>query len=56
VNGAGATVDVLPGLTAVDGRSLDAWASGRPATLTQAQVDLAWQTVLTAIGRPDPLA
>lgn len=49
-------VEALPGVTAVDGRRLAAWASpgGSPA-LTQAQIDLAWQTVITAIGRPDPL-
>jgi hypothetical protein len=51
-----ASVDVLPGLTAVDGRALDAWAASLSGVLTPAQVDLAWQTVLTAIGRPDPLA
>lgn len=50
------SVDVLPGLTAVDGRSLTAWAASLPAVLTPAQVDLAWQTVVTSIGRPDPLA
>jgi hypothetical protein len=50
------SVDVHPGAVAVDGRGLDAWASALPATLTPAQVDLAWQTVVTAIGRPDPLA
>jgi hypothetical protein len=55
------SVDVLPGVVAVDGRHVDEWAkcvtSGRDGPpLTQAQVDLAWQTVVTAIGRPDPLA
>jgi hypothetical protein len=50
-------VETIPGVTAVDGRQLAAWAStaGEPS-LTQAQVDLAWQTVVTAIGRPDPLS
>ena len=49
-------VDVLPGVTAVDGRALAAWADGvGERVLTPAQVDLAWQTVVTAIGRPDPL-
>jgi len=57
-------VNVMHGVTAVDGRQLQRWASQlgpeadtnheRP-TLTSAQVDLAWQTVLTSIGRPDPL-
>lgn len=51
-----ASVEVLPGTTAVDGRRLDAWAAGLPEALSPAQVDLAWQTVTTAIGRPDPLA
>lgn len=50
-------VDLMPGVTAVDGRSLAAWAAtAGPQTLTPAQVDLAWQTVVTSIGRPDPLA
>jgi hypothetical protein len=50
-------VDLMPGVTAVDGRSLAAWATtAGPESLTPAQIDLAWQTVVTAIGRPDPLA
>ncbi len=50
-------VELLAGATAVDGRSLAQWAAGLDGiTLTPAQVDLAWQTVLTGIGRPDPLA
>ena len=48
-------VDVMPGLVAVDGRQLATWADGSRSRLTPAQVDLAWQTVTTAIGRPDPL-
>ncbi|MEO6571287.1 MAG: hypothetical protein ABIO83_07030 [Ilumatobacteraceae bacterium] len=56
----GATVpacEILPGLVGVDGRSIDAWAAGlTDRVLTPAQVDLAWQTVVTSIGRPDPLA
>jgi hypothetical protein len=49
-------VDLMPGVTAVDGRSLATWAeTAGPATLTPAEIDLAWQTVVTAIGRPDPL-
>jgi hypothetical protein len=63
INTAGDTptsVDLLPGATAVDGRQIENWAAAlatRPdgTSLTQAQVDLAWQTVVTAIGRPDPL-
>jgi hypothetical protein len=50
-------VDLMPGVTAVDGRSLAAWATtAGPESPTPAQIDLAWQTVVTAIGRPDPLA
>jgi len=55
------SVQVLPGVTAVDGRRVSEWAdsaiAGRDGqALSPAQVDLAWQTVVTAIGRPDPLA
>lgn len=54
------SVAVMHGVTAVDGRKLDLWASTLGSgpdhpTLSPAQVDLAWQTVLTSIGRPDPL-
>lgn len=49
-------VELLPGVTAVDGRELAAWAAGRAhGDLTSSQVDLAWQTIVTSIGRPDPL-
>lgn len=51
-----ATIDVFPGLTAVDGRRLADWTNTLTASLSSGQVDLAWQTVTTAIGRPDPLA
>mgnify|MGYP001818796532 CR=1 FL=1 len=55
--GASGSVEVLPGMTAVDGRTLQDWADSlNEQLLTPAQVDLAWQTVLTWIGRPDPLA
>lgn len=55
-DGTPASVEVLPGSTAVDGRRLEQWtASLTGGSLTPAQVDLAWQTVLTSIGRPDPL-
>ena len=55
------SVDLLPGATAVDGRQIEQWAAALTtaaggASLTPAQVDLAWQTTATAIGRPDPLA
>lgn len=53
-DGPGST-EVLPNTTAVDGRRLAEWAAGLPEALSPAQVDLAWQTVTTAIGRPDPL-
>ena len=53
--GALTALDVMPGFTVVDGRALAEWAASLPQTLTAAQVDLAWQTVTTAIGRPDPL-
>lgn len=50
-------VDLMSAVTAVDGRRLGEWANGLEAdALTSAQVDLAWQTVVTTIGRPDPLA
>ena len=52
-----AGVEALPGVTAIDGRQLQTWASTvEIRSLTQAQIDLAWQTIVTAIGRPDPLA
>lgn len=51
------TVDPMDGVTAIDGRAISTWAASvGPDTLTESQVDLAWQTVVTAIGRPDPLA
>lgn len=51
------SIEPMPGVTAVDGRRLGEWANGLGAdALAPAQVDLAWQTVVTAIGRPDPLA
>lgn len=54
--GADIAIDVVPGHTAVDGRSLTDWAAATgPDSLSPAQVDLAWQSVVTAIGRPDPL-
>jgi hypothetical protein len=45
------------GVTAVDGRALLTWLEQLDTTLlSPAQVDLAWATTLTAIGRPNPLA
>jgi hypothetical protein len=59
-DGSSPNEELMPGVTVVDGRRLGEWAvaasvrrDGPP--LTPAQVDLAWQTVVTAIGRPDPL-
>jgi hypothetical protein len=59
--GTPASVEWMPGVTAVDGRRVAEWAAaattGRDGPpLSPLQVDLAWQTVVTAIGRPDPLA
>ena len=51
-----AAVELFPGLTAVDGRRVSEWTAGLAPSLSPSQVDLAWQTVTTAIGRPDPLA
>lgn len=52
-----AIVDVMPGVVAVDGRAITAWSERLDGEqLSVAQVDLAWQTVLRAIGRPDPLS
>lgn len=56
-DGGPASIQVMPGVTAVDGRRITSWAAERPSErLTTSQVDLAWSSVLTAIGRPDPLA
>lgn len=52
----GPSLEVVPGHLAVDGRRIGPWTESLPTALTPAQVDLAWQTVLTSIGRPDPLA
>jgi len=39
------------------GQRLDEWLAGLPSdVLSPGEVDLAWQAVVTAIGRPDPLA
>ena len=49
-------IEPVPGVVAVDGRRFAEWAGSLPGdALSAAQVDLAWQTVTTAIGRPDPL-
>jgi hypothetical protein len=49
-------VDVAHASIAVSGHRIDDWlASLRATDLSSAQADLAWQTVVTGIGRPDPL-
>ena len=60
-SGSPVSVELLPGVTVVDGRRVGEWADaasvGRDGpSLSPAQVDLAWQTAVTAIGRPDPFA
>lgn len=54
--GASPVVPGLRGVFHVDGRRLADWASGLDAVWSPTQVDLAWQAVVTSIGRPDPLA
>jgi hypothetical protein len=49
-------VEIAHGSIAVSGHRIDDWFESLPTTgLSPAQVDLAWQTVVTGIGRPDPL-
>ena len=68
VEGSPVAVDTVPGAIAVDGRSVARWAEraiehtiegvtagSTREPLSQSQIDLAWQTVTVAIGRPDPL-
>jgi hypothetical protein len=48
--------ELAPGAIGVVGQRLDDWLATLPSdVLSPAQIDLAWQTVVTAIGRPDPL-
>lgn len=56
VEGAPTAVETVPGAVAVDGRALTAWVGSLGGGRSPAQVDLAWQTVTMALGRPDPLA
>lgn len=53
-----AAVEESPGVFGVEGQRLQevlsSWESDE--SLTPSQVDLAWSTVATAIGRPDPLS
>ena len=54
--GVGPSVVVVPGAIAVDGRSITGWTDSLDQQkLSPAQVDIAWQTITTTIGRPDPL-
>lgn len=49
-------VDIAHGSIAVSGHRIDDWFESLPTTgLSPLQADLAWQTVVTGIGRPDPL-
>ena len=51
-----AGIELVAGLIAVEGQRLDEWLVALPpGSMQAAQVDLAWQTVATGIGRPDPL-
>jgi hypothetical protein len=48
--------ELAPGAIGVVGQRLDDWLATLPDdVLSPTQVDLAWHTVVTAIGRPDPL-
>lgn len=50
------TVEVMPGVVAVQGARLVEWLDSLPAgDLTPSQIDLAWQRLAIGIGRPDPL-
>ena len=52
-----AALDAGLGTVAVEGQRLQDWLlTLPPGPLTPAQIDLAWQAILTGIGRPDPLA
>ena len=48
--------EITHGAVAVEGQRLDEWLTSLPGDrLTPGQVDLAWQAIVTGIGRPDPL-
>ena len=48
-------VDIAHGSIAVSGHRIDDWFDSLSTSgLSPAQADLAWQTVVTGIGRPDP--
>lgn len=52
-----AAIQVTHGQVAVVGQRLEEWLMSRPpGEFTPGQVDLAWQHVITGIGRPDPLS
>ncbi len=51
-----AGIEVVPGLVAVEGQRLNEWLVALPpGRLQAAQVDQVWQSLVTGIGRPDPL-
>lgn len=52
-----AVVEIAHGSIAVSGHLIDDWFESLPTTgLAPSQADQAWQTVVTGIGRPDPLS
>jgi hypothetical protein len=52
-----AAVESMHATMSVEGQRLNTWLSTLPpGPLTAAQIDAAWQAILTGIGRPDPLA
>lgn len=52
-----AALDTGLATVAVEGQRLNDWLlTLPPGPLMPAQIDLAWQAILTGIGRPDPLA
>lgn len=51
-----AASDVVAGQVHVEGQRLDEWLVSLGGDMPGSQIDLAWQSVVTGIGRPDPLA
>lgn len=52
-----AAIQSMHATVIVEGQRLNDWLlTLPPGPLTPAQIDLAWQAILTGIGRPDPLA
>lgn len=51
-----AGIPAAHGTVAVEGQRLTGWLTSLPAgPMTAGQIDLAWQAIVTGIGRPDPL-